>query len=88
MGGGPQGWFTPPSRQQRAPAYKQFLITFSAIYPLTIIRPWLLNPFLEKISWLSIVYVRQFVLDAAIVALIVYVIMPRYTRLLAKWLYE
>jgi antibiotic biosynthesis monooxygenase (ABM) superfamily enzyme len=80
-------WFTPPSRLQRAPPYKQFIVTFSVIYPLTILLPLLLNPLLERIEFVRIFYVRQFFLDAAIVALITYVIMPRYTRLIAKWLY-
>src|SRR5215471_3105455 len=32
-------WFTPPSRKQAARPYKQFLVTLSVIYPLTIFVP-------------------------------------------------
>ena len=38
-------WFTPPaSEQRRAKRYKQFLITLSAIFPLTVLVPWALAP--------------------------------------------
>jgi hypothetical protein len=38
-------WFRPPdSEQKRAKPYKQFLITLSVIFPLTILVPWLLTP--------------------------------------------
>jgi uncharacterized protein len=81
-------WFTPPSKEQRAPPYKQFLVTLSAIYPLTILVPLLLVPVFDRIPLLGNLLVRQFIMDAAIVALITYAIMPRYTRLIAKWLYR
>jgi hypothetical protein len=38
-------WFRPPgSDQKRAKPYKQFLITLSVIFPLTMLIPWLLTP--------------------------------------------
>jgi antibiotic biosynthesis monooxygenase (ABM) superfamily enzyme len=80
-------WFTPPSKPQGARPYKQLLVTLSAIYPLTLIVPLLLNPVFGFVPALNASYVRQLFVDAAIVALLIYVIMPRYTRLLAKWLY-
>lgn len=80
-------WFTPPSKPQSARPYKQLLVTLSAIYPLTFIVPLLLNPVVGFIPAINVSYVRQLFVDAAIVALLIYVIMPRYTRLLAKWLY-
>lgn len=81
-------WFTPPSSQQRARPYKQFLVTLSAIFPLTVVIPLALNPVFDRIPYLDNRYVRQFFIAAAIVALMTYVIMPRYTRLIAKWLYR
>jgi antibiotic biosynthesis monooxygenase (ABM) superfamily enzyme len=81
-------WFTPPSRQQVARPYKQFLVTLSVIYPLTLLVPFLLRPAFDAIAPLDSLYLRQLLVDAAIVALITYVIMPRYVRLIARWLYR
>jgi antibiotic biosynthesis monooxygenase (ABM) superfamily enzyme len=81
-------WFTPPSRQQGARPYKQFLVTLSVIYPLTLLIPFLLAPVFDRMSGLGSLYVRQLLIDAAIVALITYVIMQRYVRLIARWLYR
>jgi uncharacterized protein len=81
-------WFTPPSQQQRARPYKQFLVTLSVIYPLTMLIPLLFRPGFDRLPALNVFYVRQFVVDAVIVALLTYVIMPRYTRLIAGWLYR
>ncbi len=82
-------WFTPPaSEQKRAKPYKQFLITLSAIFPLTVIVPWLLAPLLHAVPALALPGLANFVAAAVIVGLMTYVIMPRYTRLIAAWLYR
>jgi antibiotic biosynthesis monooxygenase (ABM) superfamily enzyme len=82
-------WFTPPSPAQRHPAaYKQFLLTLSAIFPLTVLVPWLLRPLFQIVPVLGLPVVSNFVISAVIVGLITYVIMPRYTRLVAGWLYR
>lgn len=82
-------WFTPPSvAPLRARPFKQFLVTLSAIYPLTQILPWLLYPVLalEPLRrWPSL---QGLVVATAIVYLMVYVIMPRYTRLVSRWLFR
>jgi uncharacterized protein len=37
-------WFTPPdSEEKQAKRYKQFLVTWSVIFPLTIFVPWVLR---------------------------------------------
>src|SRR5208283_186942 len=82
-------WFTPPaSEQKRAKPYKQFLITLSAIFPLTILVPWLLAPLFGAAPILRTPGISNFLIAAVIVALMTYAIMPRYTRLLASWLYR
>ncbi|MBV8398967.1 MAG: antibiotic biosynthesis monooxygenase [Acetobacteraceae bacterium] len=82
-------WFTPPAAEQkRAKAYKQFLLTLSVIFPLTVIIPWLLRPLLQAASTSAVPGLSTFVVAALIVGLMTYVIMPRYTRLLAFWLYR
>jgi antibiotic biosynthesis monooxygenase (ABM) superfamily enzyme len=71
----------PPKR------YKQFLLTLSAIFPLTIVVPWLLGPLLGRGGTIAFVG-GKLVVATAIVGLMVYVIMPRYTRVVANWLYR
>ena len=68
--------------------WKQYLVTWSAIYPLSLIIPVLLLPFLR---WLGIPvnhYFDAFINSGCIVLLMVYVVMPNYTRLIKKWLFK
>jgi len=82
-------WFTPPTPAQRHPQpYKQFLLTLSAIFPLTLVVPWVLRPLFQALPVLGLPGVSNFVISIAIVGLMTYVIMPRYTRLVMGWLYS
>jgi antibiotic biosynthesis monooxygenase (ABM) superfamily enzyme len=82
-------WFRPPdSGQKHAKPYKQFLITLSAIFPLTMLVPWLLTPLFRAAPILRMPGITHFLVATGIVALMTYVIMPRYTRLMAAWLYR
>jgi antibiotic biosynthesis monooxygenase (ABM) superfamily enzyme len=81
-------WFTPPPGGKQAKPYKQFLVTFSAIFPLTILIPWLLQPVFAWLPALGLPGVSHFIVAAAIVAIMTYAVMPRYVRLLSGWLYR
>ena len=82
-------WFTPPTPgAQHPPPYKQFLLTFSAIVPLTVLVPWALGPLLHVAPVLGLPVVSNVIVSAAIVGVMTYVIMPHYTRLVAGWLYR
>lgn len=82
-------WFTPATAgQKHAKPFKQFLITLSVIFPLTLIVPILWKPVFHALPWLSLRVPSNFVIAVTIVFLVVYIIMPRYTRLAAKWLYR
>ena len=82
-------WFRPPdSEQKRAKPYKQFLITLSVIFPLTMLVPWLLTPLFRAAPVLGMPGITHFFVAGIVVALMTYVIMPRYTRLMAAWLYR
>lgn len=68
--------------------WKQYLVTWSAIYPLSLIIPVLLLPILR---WLGIPvnhYFDAFINSGCIVLLMVYVVMPNYTRLIKNWLFK
>ena len=80
-------WFT-PAAAAAAPRWKQWLVTTSVIWPLTLLVPQVLMP-LFKASPVPLGRVLEHGIAAGtIVALVVFVIMPRYTRLLARWLYR
>lgn len=81
--------FSPPPEAPKAPVrWKQFLVTWSAIFPLTFLIPLVIVPLLR---WLHIPQIRlidTFVISGIVVFLMVYVVMPRYTKLIKKWLYS
>lgn len=81
-------WFTPlvPAARQAKP-YKQFLITLPSIFPLTMLVPWALTPLFSAVPFLGLFGISHLVVAAIIVALMVYIVMPRYTRAVAKWLF-
>jgi antibiotic biosynthesis monooxygenase (ABM) superfamily enzyme len=82
-------WFSPLApAQRRPPAHKQFLLTLSAIFPLTVIVPWALLPLFQILPFTGLPIVRSFFVSAGIVGLMTYVIMPRYIRLVSPWLYR
>jgi hypothetical protein len=82
-------WFTREEAKARLPTkWKQFLITWSAIFPLVLtisaIADWLtttipINPS-HELKVLSITFF--------VVLMMVYVVMPRYTKLVHQWLFS
>ncbi len=82
-------WFTPNEPVQRhAQGWKQWLVTTSVIWPLTVVVPLLLAPLFDAVPSLGLFGVRQGIVAAVVVALAVFVIMPRYVRAIAGWLYQ
>lgn len=82
-------WFTPAGAKAKLPVrWKQYLLTWSAIYPLVMGVPLLVAPLLRALDapehrWLSTLAVT-----ATVVFLMVCVVMPRYTRLVQRWLFR
>jgi uncharacterized protein len=68
--------------------WKQYLATWSAIYPLSIIIPLIIVPCLRKLGVAQNRYVDSLFISSLVVFLMVYVVMPRYSRLLKRWLYS
>lgn len=81
-------WFTPPEGRRVAPPWKQFLVTLSAIFPLSLLVPWLLSPVFAWLPALAVPGLRQFAVACLIVGLMTFLVMPRYVRLIAGWLYR
>ncbi|TDW43374.1 hypothetical protein EV144_11111 [Flavobacterium sp. 270] len=68
--------------------WKQFLVTWSAIYPLSLLIPLLTLPTLRFIQIPQNHYFDALVGSGIIVFLMVFVVMPNYTKLIKKWLFR
>ena len=80
-------WFTPEgARPPRA--WKQFLLTASAVYPLSLVIPRLLSPLFDVAPPLGHPLVASLLVAVILTGLLTFVIMPRYTRLVRGWLYK
>lgn len=87
--GGLDFWFMPEGAKTKIPVrWKQFLITWSAIYPLVISVPLILFPVLRWLNLPQQHYVDMLILTAVVVFLMVYIVMPRYTKLVRNWLFK
>jgi antibiotic biosynthesis monooxygenase (ABM) superfamily enzyme len=79
------GWFTPPGAPCPAPParIKMALVTLLGVYPLTstfpVLGSWLLP------TWHPLLL--NVLITGAIVAALTWVIMPRLTRVFARWLF-
>lgn len=81
-------WFTPAGARAKVPVrWKQYLITWSAIYPLALGVPLLVSPALHLAGAPASLPLTTLAVTAVVVFLMVYVVMPRYTRLVQRWLF-
>ncbi len=81
-------WFAPAGAKAKVPVrWKQFLLTWSAIYPLALGVPFAITPALYLIGIPASLPISTLAITAVVVFLMVYVVMPRYTRLVQKWLF-
>ena len=82
-------WFTPAEANAKVPIrWKQYLVTWSAIFPLALVVPLLVTPLLHFLGLPNNRIVGTFTVTGVVVFLMVYVVMPRYTRLLRRWLFS
>ena len=82
-------WFTPEGIKPKFPKrWKQSVLTWSAIYPL-VLSISLLVEFLRR--YLGVAdhhYLQLLLITGIVVWLMVYVVMPRYTKLVHRWLHR
>jgi antibiotic biosynthesis monooxygenase (ABM) superfamily enzyme len=80
-------WFTPQAVTSIRPKpFKQFLVTLAAIYPLITAVPWALQPLFVAAPHLAHPLLAKFMTAVIVVFLMVYIVMPRCMRWLARWL--
>lgn len=81
-------WFTPAGAKAKVPVrWKQYLLTWSAIYPLAVGVPMIVTPVLRGMG-ISAPSLTTLGVTGVVVLLMVYIVMPRYTRLVQKWLFR
>jgi len=81
--------FAPLEGKTRVPLrWKQYLATWSAIYPLSVGIPLIVLPILRKLGIPSYRFIDSLLISGTIVLLMVYLVMPYYTKLFKKWLYK
>lgn len=82
-------WFLPQGMGPKAPVrWKQFLVTWSAIYPLVLVVSLLVVPLMHELPGPHNRYIDALPVTAIVVLLMVYAVMPTYTKLVRKWLYR
>jgi uncharacterized protein len=82
-------WFTPEGAEAKVPIrWKQWLVTWSAIYPLVLGVPLIVLPLLRQTGLPANRFLDTFIVSGTLVSLMVYVVMPRYTRLIQRWLFR
>lgn len=82
-------WFTPEGAKACVPVrWKQFLVTWSAIFPLVLLIPLIVVPVLRQLGLPQNRYIDTLCVTGTIVSFMVYFIMPRYTKLIKRWLFK
>jgi len=82
-------WFTPTGAKAKVPVrWKQYLVTWSAIYPLALGVPLIVAPVLQQLGIPVNRLLTTLVVTGVVVFLMVYLVMPRYTKLIQRWLFS
>ena len=80
-------WFTPPVASAPAPRrWKQALLTWSALYPLVMLVSLLMGWLAHHLGALEYDTLRILLTTSIVVVLMIYVVMPRYTKIARQWL--
>jgi antibiotic biosynthesis monooxygenase (ABM) superfamily enzyme len=82
-------WFAPSGPKAMPPKlWKQYVVTWSAIFPLVFLMSMVVKPILAALGVMPSLAIFTFVLTGVVVFLMVFVVMPRYTKLIEHWLYH
>ncbi|TXS92910.1 antibiotic biosynthesis monooxygenase [Parahaliea maris] len=82
-------WFSPPSAKAAVPVrWKQFLVTWSAIYPLVLAVTLIMTPLMKNLGLPQSQLLVTLAVTGVVVYLMVYAVMPWYTKLVQRWLFD
>ncbi|QXH35719.1 antibiotic biosynthesis monooxygenase [Pseudomonas muyukensis] len=83
----PEFWFTPPSQgTAQPPRWKQALLTYLVICPMTLVIPSLLAPLFARYPGLGGPISGNLIVNLFVILPVVFYIMPWVTRRCAAWL--
>lgn len=83
----PEFWFTPPSGGAfQPPRWKQALLTYLVICPMTLVIPQLLAPLFARFASLGGAITSNLIVNLFVIVPVVFYIMPWVTRRCAGWL--
>ncbi|WP_291089353.1 antibiotic biosynthesis monooxygenase [Flavobacterium sp. BFFFF1] len=68
--------------------WKQYLVTWSAIFPLSMLIPLGVIPVLNLFNIPENKVIHSFFVSGVVVFIMIYLLMPRYTKLIKNWLYK
>lgn len=81
-------WFTPEGAKAKVPVrWKQYLVTWSAIYPLVLGVPLIVKPIGQRLGLADNPFLIALAVTGTVVFLMIYVVMPHYTKLIKRWLF-
>jgi hypothetical protein len=82
-------WFMPSGGKAKVPVrWKQYLVTWSAIYPLVLVATLAVSAVFGYLGVPDNHFITTLASTGVVVFLMVYVVMPRYTRLIHRWLFN
>ncbi len=82
-------WFVPEGAHAKVPVrWKQFVITWSAIYPLVLGVSLVVSTLLLQVGLSLNGYLFTLIVTGLVVALMIYLVMPYYTHMVRSWLFK
>jgi len=82
IGNGLEFWFTSPTSSAHPPRWKMAIITALGVWPVSILVPSVLNPFIAGVPKL----LQPLLIAVGIVILLTWVIMPLLAKIFRAWL--
>ena len=82
MESGLEYWFAPSTSPMASPQWKMAIVTALGVWPVSMLVPWLLNPFMANLS----LTVQALLVAVGIVIILTWAVMPVLVRILRPWL--
>jgi antibiotic biosynthesis monooxygenase (ABM) superfamily enzyme len=82
MKSGLEYWFAPSTSPMVPPQWKMAIVTVLGVWPVSMLVPWLLNPFITNLSQA----VQALLIAVGIVIILTWAVMPVLVRILRPWL--
>lgn len=79
-------WFEPLQGRVTVARWKQWLVSWAVVLPLTVVMPWILSTLLDLAGLQPPLWLFKTVLAGLVSLSMVYWLMPMSTRLLSRWL--